>query len=198
MTFCNAVFYVRKFATIGSADAPWFGNYGVDLGELARAGLAVPPGFCLGTEAYRAFIAAPQIEINIRRLLAGLRMSDPEDLAVRTEQVRNFLLAQPVPARISEEILQSYFDLGVDSGSSTAPVPVALLASPAPSNSDSLCRQPPAAFLNVRGEADLLDHVKRCWGTLWTARAVACRIMQGMDHTWAAVTVLVQATIKGI
>lgn len=192
------MYYVRKFETIGSADAPWFGNYGVDLGELARAGLAVPPGFCLGTEAYRAFVAAPQIELNIGRLLAGLRVRDPEDLEVRTEQVRNFLLAQQVPDRISEEILQSYFDLGVDLGSSTTPVPVALLASPAPPNADSPCRQAPAVFLNVKGEADLLDHIKRCWGTLWTARAVACRISQGMDHTWAAVTVLVQATIKGI
>lgn len=192
------MYYVRKFATIGSADAPWFGNYGADLGELARAGLPVPPGFCVGTEAYRAFIEAPQVDKNIKWLLAGLRIIDPEDVEVRTEQVRNFLMTQAVPPSIAEELLQSYYELGVDLGSTSAPVPVALLASPAAPDPRAICPQPSAAFLDVRGEADLLDHVKRCWSTLWTARAVACRIMHGMDHTWPTVTVLVQAMIKGI
>jgi phosphoenolpyruvate synthase/pyruvate phosphate dikinase len=189
--------YVHKFDAIGAADACTVGETGANLGEMRRAGLPVPPGFCLSVEAYRAFVAGGAVDRTIGRILAGLQVEDPEDVEVRTEQIRNFMIAQQMPARIAEEILQGYYELSLDLGSGVAPVPAAVRSSttardlPGPP-----AIGPPKAYLNVHGEADLLEHVKRCWGSLWTGQAVAHRVRQGVDHAHMALAVVVQAMIQ--
>ncbi len=189
--------YVLRFEEINAADAGLVGEEGVNLAVLMLAGLPVPPGFWLSAGAYRAFTASAHVDKTIRQILAGLRVDDPEDVEVRTEQIRNFLCAQPVPVTIAQEVLESYYQLGVETGSCRAPIPVAVRSS---SIAGSLHRpfggELQDTFLNVCGEADLLDHVKRCWGSLWTVRTVTSRSSRGFDHTQVAVAVVVQAMVQ--
>jgi phosphohistidine swiveling domain-containing protein len=189
--------YVRAFSEIRADDVAIVGGKGANLGEMTRAGLAVPPGFCLTAEAYRTFIASSHADETISQVLMGLRLDDPEDVEVRSEQIRNFLTAQQMNSEIAQEALRAYHQLGADLGSMDAPTPVAVRSS---ATAEDL---PTASFagqqdtyLNVRGDDALLEHIKRCWASLWTARAVAYRVKQGFDHRQVALAAVVQAMIQ--
>jgi pyruvate, water dikinase len=197
--------YVRKLVEIGAADAGSFGERSVYLGKLmrlhglqvSRAGLPIAPGFCLSAEAYREFIGGDYIDKTIARILAGLKLNDPEDIEVRTEQVRNFLITRHIPERLAQEVLQSYYELGAELDSRTAPVPVSVRPSESAFDLSAFYYPAPGdTHLNVVGEGNLLDHIKRCWGSLWTAKAVAFRLKQGIDHSQVGVAVVVQAMIQ--
>ena len=205
--------FVHKFDTIGAADADIFGESGANLGELKRAGLRVPPGFCLSAEAYRAFITGEYVDRTVRQILMGLQVNDPEDVEVRTEQVRNFLYAQPMPnqtpkagsgaeggfrgALIAQEVMQGYYELGVELGSGVAPARVAVRSSTTYCDrSGEPCSGQQETYLNVSGEANLIGQIKHCWGSLWTAQAVAQRVKQGIDHAEVGLAVIVQAMVQ--
>ncbi len=190
--------YVRRFEEIGAQDIDAVGGKGANLGELRRAGLPVPPGFCISAEAYREFVRTSGAEGTIQRALAGLAPEDSEQLEARTAQIRDFLTAHVVPPAIAEPILASYRELGAElHKNAEGVVPVAVRSS---ATAEDL---PTASFagqqdtyLNVRGDEALLEFVKRCWASLWTARAVAYRVKQGFSHVQVALAVVVQAMIQ--
>ncbi|HEY2724392.1 MAG TPA: PEP/pyruvate-binding domain-containing protein [Pseudonocardiaceae bacterium] len=153
------------------------GGKAANLGGLIRAGLPVPPGFCVTTEAYRQVAA-----------LAGLEhVVDGDDPAGRA---RSAILAAPVPAAVSEAVLRAYRGLGDD-------VPVAVRSS---ATAEDL---PTASFagqqdtyLNVVGADAVLDAMRRCWASLWTDRAVSYRDTNGIDHRSVRLAVVVQRMVE--
>jgi phosphoenolpyruvate synthase/pyruvate phosphate dikinase len=189
--------YVRRFEDVQAGDAGTFGKNAATLGEMKRGGLPAPPGFCLSAEAYREFLADGKVDKTIAHILAGLQLNDPEDVEVRTEQVRNFMSGRQMPARIANEVLRGYYELSVDLGWSDEPVSVALRPSMTSMEVFGCTGSGwPDAHLNVSGEAHLLEHIQRCWGELWSARAVAYRVRESIDHAEPAVAVIVQAMIQ--
>lgn len=201
---------IRTFQEIGANDVGVVGGKGANLGEMTRAGLPVPPGFCVTAEAYRSFIAAINAGDTIRSLLAEARMDDPEEVEARTERIRAFLTGQKMPADIGAQILSSYHTLADQFGDQEiASSPNALLAMtrvelPVAVRSSATAEDLPTAsfagqqdtYLNVRGDDELLENVKRCWASLWTGRAVTYRVKQGFDHDQVALAVVVQAMIR--
>ncbi len=188
--------FILTFQQIGANDVSIVGGKGANLGEMTRAGLPVPPGFCVAAEAYRAFIRDSGAGETIRQILADAHIDDPEEVEARTERIRTFLTEQQMPPAIGAEILESYHRLAGEMVG-TAPLPVAVRSS---ATAEDL---PTASFagqqdtyLNIRGDAELLDHVKRCWASLWTARAVTYRVKQGFDHEQVALAAVVQAMIR--
>ncbi|MDF2976358.1 MAG: pyruvate phosphate dikinase PEP/pyruvate-binding [Actinomycetospora sp.] len=151
--------FVRTFAQVSAADVALAGGKGANLGELVRAGLPVPPGVVLTTDAYAAFVAA-----------AGL---DVPALAARgAEAVQAAFRAAPVPGAVAAEIRAVYADLG-------AP-PVAVRSSATAEDlADASFAGQQETMLDVRGEDALLDAVVRCWASLWSARAIDYRDRQG-------------------
>ncbi|MBL7184452.1 MAG: hypothetical protein ISS50_08385 [Anaerolineae bacterium] len=189
--------YIRWFQEVGVADVGLVGGKGANLGEMVVAGLPVPPGFCLTAAAYREFIQATGLGEAIRSVLAEARLDDPADVEAKTARIRGLIAEQQVPATMAQEILDSYQRLGQELGApGAAQVPVAVRSS---ATAEDL---PTASFagqqdtyLNVRGADELLDHVKYCWASLWTARAVTYRTRQGFDHHQVYMAVVVQAMI---
>ena len=145
------------------------GGKGANLGEMTRAGLPVPPGFCLTAAAYREFLQARSpmgatARETIQNILAEARLDGPADVDAQAERIRSFLEGLPAPAAIAAEVLERYHALGSDLGVSDAAMAVAVRSS---ATAEDL---PTASFagqqdtyLNVRGDEDLLDHVRRCW-----------------------------------
>ncbi|MGR6916311.1 PEP/pyruvate-binding domain-containing protein [[Actinomadura] parvosata] len=148
------------------------GGKAANLGELARAGLPVPPGWVLTTEAYR-------------QVARGLRTSG-DDLA---ERARRHLLEAPVPDEVHEAIVKSYEALGDD-------VPVAVRSSATAEDLPfaSFAGQQDT-FLNVVGAEAVVQAVRRCWASLWTDRAVAYRESNGIDHAAVRLAVVVQVMV---
>ncbi|MEV0229480.1 PEP/pyruvate-binding domain-containing protein [Nonomuraea sp. NPDC050786] len=160
------------FAEIDAGMLAEVGGKAANLGELTRAGLPVPPGRVLTTEAYR-------------QVAQGLETSG-DDLA---ERARRHLLEAPVPAAVHEAIVKSYAELGDD-------VPVAVRSSATAEDLPfaSFAGQQDT-FLNVVGADAVVDAVRRCWASLWTDRAVAYRESNGIDHATVRLAVVIQVMV---
>jgi rifampicin phosphotransferase len=187
--------YIRTFNEIGSGDVGIVGGKGANLGEMTRAGLPVPPGFCVTAEAYRAFIAATHSGDSIRAILAQTRLDEPEHVESQTQRIRDLLCAQPMPPEIQTQVLDSYHRLSQELGEADLRVAVRSSATAEDLPTASFAGQQDT-YLNIQRQAALLEHVKRCWASLWTARAVTYRVKQGFDHSQVALAVVVQAMIN--
>jgi pyruvate,water dikinase len=189
--------YIRWFQEVGASDGGLVGGKGANLGEMVVAGLPVPPGFCLTAPAYRTFIQATGLDESIRSVLADSRLEDPTDVEATTARIRGLITKQQVPARMTQQIRDGYYRLGHELNTAEiAQVPVAVRSS---ATAEDL---PTASFagqqdtyLNVRGADELLEHIKYCWASLWTARAVTYRTRQGFDHHQVYMAVVVQVMI---
>lgn len=165
---------------------------------MVVAGLPVPPGFCLTAAAYRTFIQATGLDETIPSILAETRLDDPADVEAKTARIRGLIAEQRVPSMMAQQILDGYHRLGQELGAAdVAQLPVAVRSS---ATAEDL---PTASFagqqdtyLNVRGADELLEHIKYCWASLWTARAVTYRTRQGFDHHQVYMAVVVQAMIE--
>jgi phosphohistidine swiveling domain-containing protein len=177
------MFPTRLEQTVALADLdagalPTVGGKAANLGELIRAGLPVPDGFAVTTEAYRRVAG---------ELVADLAGADGADLAAKA---RGTLLAAPVPEDVATEIREAYQRLGAD-------VPVAVRSS---ATAEDL---PYASFagqqdtyLHIVGADAVVDAVRRCWASLWTERAVSYRTANGIDHGQVLIAVVVQRMVE--
>ena len=159
-------------------DLVFAGGKGANLGELVAAGLPVPDGFVVTTGAYLELVEGSGLAGRIPRLL------DAGDGA----GIRAAFATVPIPAPTAEAIVKAYHELGQG--------PVAVRSS---ATAEDL---PGAAFagqqdtyLNVVGADALLDAVRRCWGSLWTDRAIAYRRRLGIAPDEVAIAVVVQRMV---
>lgn len=164
------------------------GGKAANLGELLRAGLPVPAGFCLTTAAYRQAMAPAGLE-QVHRRLAATAVGDLPALAELAATARDRALAAVVPTAVADTITASYAALGPD-------VPVAVRSSATAEDlpSASFAGQQDT-FLNVVGAEAVLDAVRRCWASLWTDRAVSYRATHGINPSAVALAVVVQRMV---
>src|ERR687898_3104179 len=176
------------FDAIDRAALPVAGGKAANLGELTRAGLPVPPGFCVATAAYELVAEGA----DLRRVLDHLTETRPEDTARLAElaaEARAALLAAPVPADIVAAVGEAYRALG-----NSPPVAVRSSATAEDLPSASFAGQQDT-YLNVVGSAAILQHISRCWASLFTERAVTYRIRNGFDHRKVRMAVVVQRMV---
>ena len=188
---------IRWFQDISAEEIELVGGKGANLGEMARAGFPVPPGFCVIAPAYREMIEATGLHPVIQSILYKMDMNDPADVAARSAEIRDHITNQPMPESLSAEIARSYERLGREMGlddPTSAPVAIRSSATAEDLPTASFAGQQDT-YLNIRGEQALLDHIRQCWASLWTARAVAYRTKQGFDHQKVYVSVVVQAMV---
>jgi rifampicin phosphotransferase len=178
--------FIKQFDQLGSSDIDQAGGKGANLGELTRAGLPVPAGFVIITDAYRAYVAEHHLQDKITALAAA--SDDPAEYDDASAQIRA-LFAAEISDSLRAEIAEAYAALGGD-------VPVAVRSS---ATAEDL---PEASFagqqdtyLNVRELEDLLVAVRDCWASLWTARAMAYRARQGIDPASVSLAVVVQQMV---
>jgi pyruvate,water dikinase len=193
------VSWTLAFGEVGAGDVAIVGGKAANLGELTRAGLPVPAGFCVTAAAYRAFIS----ESGTWQRIEGLLHDLPDDPAAVDEiatAIRALLMEQPMPSDVAEQIVVRYRQLaggpgsGKEEGEADPPVAVRSSATAEDLPDASFAGQQDT-YLNVRGEEQVLDHVRQCWASLWTARAVAYRVKQGYDHADVALAVAVQRMV---
>jgi pyruvate,water dikinase len=178
---------VVEFAEIDADALLRVGGKAVNLGVLTRAGLPVPPGISVTTDAYRqvAASAGPALE-PVFEALASTSPTNTERLASLAAEARAALLAAPVPDNVIQAIAEGYARLGDD-------IPVAVRSS---ATAEDL---PFASFagqqdtyLNVVGRDRVLDATRRCWASLWTDRAVAYRATNGIDPRTVRLAVVIR------
>ena len=148
--------FVVSLGDLGQDDLATAGGKAANLGELVRAGFPVPDGFVVTTDAYATVIQP--LDLGIPERIAA-----DDGAAVRAD-----IEAAPMPAELRTEITNAYAALG------TGPVAVRSSATAEDLPGAAFAGQQDT-YLNVVGEAALIDAVRRCWGSLWTERAIAYR-----------------------
>src|SRR5215216_4379377 len=173
------------------------GGKGASLARLLRAGVAVPGGFHLTTAAYERFLMANGLESGIRAALEKAETSKPDTLESVSGEIEELFLRGSMPKEISEAISQAY--AGLPGDEPAVAVRSSATAEDLPGASFAGQQE---SFLNVRGEKELKEAVKRCWASLWSARAIGYQERQGFGHERVSVAVVVQhlvpAEVSGI
>jgi rifampicin phosphotransferase len=164
------------------------GGKGMSLAKLSRAGLPVPDGFHVTTEAYRRFVADNQIQFQILESLRGTNASQLTTLEAASRQIGELFAGAQIPMEIVDAISYAYTDFN------EAPVAVRSSATAEDLPDASFAGQQDT-YLNIRGSKALLEAVQRCWASLWTARAIAYRIKNGIDQERVALAVVVQKLV---
>jgi pyruvate,water dikinase len=173
---------------VGKDDIDAVGGKGASLGELAGAGLPVPPAFVVTAGTYRSFIEETGID---EELFAAVDV-DPDDssaLAAATAEAEDLILDTEMPEELHEEILDTYGNL--DDGDAFVAVRSSATAEDLP---DASFAGQQETFLNVTGE-DVVQRVKECWASLFTQRAIYYREQQGFDHRDVDIAVVVQRMV---
>ncbi len=166
------------------------GGKGASLARLVTAGLPVPPGFHITTHAYRRFIDENHLTDAILSTAAPAQADDPATLDNISAQIQSFIAQGAIPYDIATLIRESYAELGPDD----PPVAVRSSATAEDLPEMSFAGQQ-ETYLNVKGVEQVLDAVKRCWASLWTARAIGYRARQNIPPEDVALAVVVQQLV---
>ena len=183
--------YTRSFAQLNKTNIPTAGGKGANLGEMTTAGLPVPAGFVLTTEAYDAFVQVHGLQQQIVELAQTVSADDPQSGEVASEKIRALFMSGKIANDLATEITSAYEQLTQSSINAVA-VRSSATAEDLPTASFAGQQD---TFLNIQGNAALLDAVKKCWASLWTARAIAYRMRQGIDPASVSLAVVVQQLI---
>jgi len=182
---------VRWFEECTKASVPLVGGKCASLGELMHAGVRVPPGFALTTEGYRRFMAAGSLAHEVQLRLRSLDVNDLEALERASASIREAIEAQPYSLEMEDAIAESYRKLSVRCCMPALPVAVRSSATAEDLPGASFAGQQDT-YLWIRGADEVLQHVRRCMSSLYTARAIGYRAAKGFRHDDVAISVGVQ------
>jgi phosphoenolpyruvate synthase/pyruvate phosphate dikinase len=188
VTVVTAPGAVVRFADVGLADVPTVGGKGASLGELLRVGIRVPDGFVVTTAAFRS--AVPSMDLGSR--VAGL---DPAgDVSAVCAELRARVEAAPLLSDVAEAVTAGYARLCAESGDERLPVAVRSSATSEDSAEASFAGLQDT-YLWVRGADAVLQHVRRCWASLYSVESVTYRLRRGIPEDDLAMAVVVQRMV---
>ena len=194
----NESLEVIRFDALGRGDVARVGGKNASLGEmvqnLAARGVRVPPGFATTAAAYWRFVEANGLKDAIAATLSELERGKVA-LSEAGETIRRAFLRGEWPAETAKAIAAAYRELCARTGKAEADVAVRSSATAEDLPDASFAGQQ-ETFLNIRGEAALLDACRRCYASLFTDRAISYREARGFGHLDVALSVGVQCMVR--
>ncbi len=190
--------HILWFDQLAMEDVPLVGGKNASLGEMYRRlqekGVRIPNGFALTATAYRHFMEDAGLMKEIRDILKDLDTRDMNNLSERGQRVRNAILAAQFPEDLRKAVTESYAHLCEQYGEMTD---VAVRSSATAEDlPDASFAGQQETFLNIHGDAMLLEAVKKCIASLFTNRAISYRVDKGFDHFSVALSVGVQKMVR--
>ena len=170
------------------------GGKNAGLGEMTGAGLPVPPGFAVTTNGFETVRDHPRAVERIRALLASVDFADPPGIREVSRDIRSSMEALPMAAEVEDAIRSAYTELCGRCHQDEVPVAVRSSATAEDLPDASFAGQQDT-FLWVRGAGSVIEHVKRCWSSLFTDRAMSYRHEMGHDHEVVSMSVGVQQMV---
>jgi len=187
------------FKEITKNDTPIVGGKNASLGEmysvLVPKGIKIPNGFALTSKAYWYFLESNNIRKKIEQIFKEFNPDDLESLQDAGKRVRNLILKSSFPKDLEKEILENYKKLCGFYNQVNTDVAVRSSATAEDLPSASFAGQH-ETYLNVSGDRDLLEAVKKCMSSLFTNRAISYREQKGFNHLEIALSVCVQKMIR--
>ncbi len=172
------------------ADLETVGGKGMSLAKLVRAGLPVPDGFHVSTEAYRYFVDQNGLQAGIETALEKWDTSHLQGLDAASQEIAALFSAAPIPDEIAGAIISAYTALSGDNLS------VAVRSSATAEDlPDASFAGQQETYLNITGSQAVLEATRKCWTSLWTARAIGYRARQKIAAESIALAVVVQELV---
>lgn len=183
--------YVLWFEECDLGSIPLVGGKNASLGELLKAGIPVPPGFAVTTKAYNLFLEQGNIRNEIFDILKEVKADDAGSGEQASRKIRGIVEAAPMGTELEDYIGEFYRRLSKLTHVPATPVAVRSSATAEDLPGASFAGQQDT-FLWIRGVEDVFTHVKKCWSSLFTSRAIFYRTKMGFDHEQVAISVGVQ------
>jgi pyruvate,water dikinase len=182
---------VGWFAELGLADRPQVGGKGGSLGELARAGIAVPPGFVVKTAAFERFLEAAEKEAPVRALIESVDPDSLADVTALSQQLRARIEAAPLPQDLAGAIERAYGKLNESHQAAVAVRSSATTEDAADASFAGL----QDTYLWVQSLEQTLDKVRSCWGSLYSVESITYRRRHQFAERDVAMAVVVQTMV---
>ncbi|MEM5819113.1 MAG: PEP/pyruvate-binding domain-containing protein, partial [Desulfitobacterium hafniense] len=180
--------FIKEFGQINISSIQEVGGKGANLGEMTQAGLPVPPGYCITAEAYRQFVSRAGLAELLAQLAEPSTMKN-EDIALLAQEISQRILETPLPEELEQEIVQAFTQI-IGHGSLAA-VRSSATAEDLPEASFAGQQE---SYLNIP-LSELINHIKQCWASLWTERAIHYRINNGFDQRQVFLAVVIQQMV---
>jgi len=181
-----------------SSEAPEHDRLGgkcTSLVIMTRAGMPVPPGFAVTTAAFDAVMNQTTLRDHILNHLQNLDPNDVADVDSRAAQIRELIMTQEVPADVRDATTAAFHTLMAYCGGENTPVAVRSSATAEDLPDASFAGQQDT-YLWVIGERDVLQKIRECWASLYTARAITYRMANNISDEGLSIAVAVQKMVN--
>ncbi len=186
--------YISWFDQFDDAMARRVGGKGTSLGRMTRAGLPVPPGFSITTDAYERLKVDSVPRAEVTAILDRVDFEDPAGVAEISRKARARIEAIPVDPTVAEHIADAYARL---CARFEREIPVAVRSSATAEDlPDASFAGQQDTFLWIVGRDEVLRAVQRCWSSMFTDRAITYRHATGHDHETISMAVCVQVMVR--
>lgn len=184
---------VAPLSKIDKNDIPLVGGKGANLGEMTQAHFPVPPGFAVTVVSYDDFLDQNNLRDRISEELKKVDKDKPDETARIASSIQKMIIAGKMPDEVAKEIVAEYKKLGTRFKKALVAARSSATAEDLPSASFAGQQ---ATFLNVQGEASLLQSVKEAWASLFTARAIFYREENKINHNKVKISIIVQKMVE--
>ena len=189
--------HISWFADIGLADRAHVGGKGGSLGELQRAGVAIPPGFVVRTGAFERFLATLERDTSVRSQVESLSSDDLEGITACSKAIRPRLEQAPLPADVLEELSCAHAKLCGNAGGALSSVPAVAVRSSATTEDahDASFAGLQDTYLWVKDFDETIRRVRGCWASLYSVESISYRRRRGFPEAGLAMAVVVQTMV---
>jgi pyruvate,water dikinase len=183
--------FVRSFGEMTKKDIQEAGGKAANLGELTQNGFNVPPGFCITSDALFYLIDQNSLQSKIDTLVASFDYEDFGGMDEKTAEIRNLISNAEIPEDLYSEIraLTEEFD---------KPEPSFVAVRSSVAVKDSPISSFPGmmdTYHYLKGEEEIVAHIRKCWASLWTTRAAMNRYHKKVDHSLGLIAPVVQKMV---
>lgn len=180
--------FTKNFQELSKADVAVAGGKGASLGEMTRAGIAVPPGFVIVAVAFDRFLEEADLRVEIEAAMHHVNHQDINSIETISNKIRDCILDAEFPKDLGKEVLSEFQKLKT---------PLVAVRSSATAEDSSIASWAGEleTYLNT-DKKKLLDNIQKCWASLFTPRAIFYRVEKKMHTRNVSVAVVVQAMIQ--
>jgi|APSaa5957512622_1039677.scaffolds.fasta_scaffold01384_5 pyruvate, water dikinase len=201
--------YIAWLSDLSKDDLNLAGGKGANLGEMYNAKFPVPQAFSITTDAFFFFLKQAKLEQPIKDILHKINVDDTKDLQNKSKEIREIITKAKIPKKLETEILEAYDHFNVDlAGIESSPSALAILKSArepvfvsvrssatAEDLGDASFAGQQSSYINIKGNPELIQKVKECFASIFTARSIYYRKKKGFDEL-VGISAIVQKMIN--
>ncbi|MFA5060844.1 MAG: phosphoenolpyruvate synthase [Candidatus Pacearchaeota archaeon] len=201
--------FIRWLSSLSRKDISLAGGKGASLGDMYNASMPVPNAFVVTTDAFFHFIDKTGLKDQIRLILNKIDVNNTEDLTKKATEIRELVTNAEMPDNLKNEILEAYENFNVDLNniqdspgalailkSAREPIFVSVRSSATAEDlGDASFAGQQDSFINVKGNQELIEKIKKCFASIFTARSLYYRKKKGFED-FVGIAAVVQKMIN--